>query len=189
MAETADKKPTLKLPFIMLAAVAIFGGCVYGYHIYRLACAEEALAPQPAVAQLVNSLRAYQAQTGHFPKNFPEINERIWRRDPPPAFGQEGSDLLFHHYWYFYTQVNRETCALWALPMGPKRELGRAFYVALTPNWIRVWKGAALSDEQLKLIRRIPTPEILGQLEMKEQRVSRFERTDSKHPISHCFLR
>src|SRR5262249_39208978 len=162
MAETADKKPTLKLPFIALAIVAIFGGCVYGYHIYRLVCAEEALVPQLAAAQFVNSLRTYQAKAGQFPKNFSEVNERIWRRDPPPEFGHEGRDLLLHHYWYFYTQINAETCALRALPLGPKRELGKAFYVVLTPQWMRVWKGVAPSDEQLKLIRDIPTPELLA---------------------------
>ena len=175
MADTGDKKPTLKLPFMALAVIAIFGGCVYGYHLYRLACAEEALVPQLAIAQLVNSLRAYQAQSGQFPKNFHDLNERIWRRDPPPAFGQEGRDILLNYYWYFYTQVNAETCALWALPLGPKRELGKAFYVVLTPNWMRVWKGAALSDEQQRLIHNIPTPELLAQLQMKEQSVKRFE--------------
>ncbi len=183
MAETGDKKPTLKLPFIALAAIAVFGGCVYGYHLYQLARAEEALVPQLAVAQLVNSLRAYQAKIGQFPKNFHEVNERIWRRNPPPAFGQEGCDITLNHYWYFFTRINEETCAVWALPLGPKRELSKAFYVVLTPQWMRVWKGAALSDEQLRLIRNIPTPELLAQLGMKEQRVSRFEQTNGKHSI------
>jgi len=180
MAEIGDKKPTLKLPFIALAIIAIFGGSVYGYHLYQLARAEEAHVPQLAVVQLVNSLRAYQAKTGQFPKNFHEVNERIWRRDPPPAFGQEGRDILLNHYWYFYTQINAETCTLWAPPLGPKRDLSKAFYVVLTPQWMRVWKGAALHDEQLKLIRNIPTPELLAQLKMKGQPMKHFKQANGK---------
>src|SRR5262245_35199508 len=53
------------------------------------------------------------------------------------------------NYYYYYTKISDETCAFWALPVGPQRHYAPLFFVVLSPRWMRAWKGQAMNDEEL----------------------------------------
>jgi hypothetical protein len=110
------------------------------------------------VGRLIKDLRRFQSQTRHFPADVTEINQLIWRTNPTPDYGSDGRRARTKNYYYFYTKVNDETCAFWALPIGPRRHYASSFFIVVSPSWVRMWKGEALSDEEIARIPAIPSP-------------------------------
>jgi hypothetical protein len=157
-------RPSYIFALITIAAGA--GG--YGYHLYRLARDSQVNKPQPQVERLVKDFRLFQSRTNRFPKNFIEINQLIWRTAPVPDYGNEGRRARSKNYYYYYTKVSDETCAFWALPVGPQRHYAPSFFVVLAPGWMRSWRGRAMSDEEIARVPAIPSPDSLSELKMQE---------------------
>jgi hypothetical protein len=158
----------LRLAYVFALITIVAGASAYGYHLYGLARDLQINKPQSQVERLVKDLRLFQSRTRRFPKNFVEINQLIWRTSPVPNYGNEGRQARTKNYYYYYTKVNDETCAFWALPVGPQRHYAPSFYVVLSPGWMRAWKGGAISDEDIAQIPTIPSPSILAELKMQE---------------------
>ena len=133
---------------LFLAVVVALGS--YGWHLFTLYQAWQRDTPQPQVERLIRDLRRYHAETKRFPANFHEINGRLWHTKPQPDYGAQGREARVQNYLYRYTPVEAGKCVLWALPMGVQREYGSAFFVVITPEWVRGWKGKAMSDEKLQ---------------------------------------
>ena len=127
--------------FALLSAVLALGG--YGYHLYALFQEARRTKPAPQVERLIKDLRSFHAHSRHFPASFVEINERLWQTQPPPDYGANGRTAHTRNYEYRYTRVNADTCAFWALPTGPRRHYAAAYFVVVTPQWLRVWRGKA----------------------------------------------
>jgi hypothetical protein len=68
----------------------------------------------------------------------------------------------------FYTRVNERTCAIWALPTGTRRNYASSFFIVLTPEWMRSWKGNAIEDDVISRLPAIPKPDQLAALMMQE---------------------
>jgi hypothetical protein len=170
MESSGQKKRFNKLRFSYLFALITVaaGAGAYGYHLYGLARYLQINKPQPQVERLVKDLRLFQSRTRRFPKNFIEVDQLIWRTAPAPDYGNEGRQARTKNYYYYYTKVNDETCAFWALPVGPKRHYAPSFFVVLSPGWMRAWKGKAMGDEEIARIPAIPSPTILADLKMQE---------------------
>jgi hypothetical protein len=149
-----------------LALLAGVGG--YGWHLYSLFRDAQVNMPQPQIEKLVKDLRLFHSQAKRFPRNFSEINELIWRTRPTPNYGAEGRQARAKNYYYFYTRVNDGQCAIWAIPLGPRRQDASAFFLVLTPDWLRVWKGEALEEASIPAIPAIPSADELTNLRMRE---------------------
>jgi hypothetical protein len=149
-----------------LAAAVICG--FYGCYLYTLFRDAQLNMPQPQIERLTRDLRLFHSQTRRFPKNFSEINELIWHTLPKPDYGSDGRQALVKNYRYFYTMVNDRQCAIWAIPIGPQRHYGSTFFVVLSPGWMRLWKGQAMSDEEMARIPAIPSPNVLAELRLRE---------------------
>src|SRR5215831_13314823 len=158
----------LRLSYIFALITVAAGAGGYGYHLYRLARDSQINKPQPQIERLVRDLRVFQSRTSRFPKNFIEINQLIWRTAPALDYGNEGRQARAKNYYYYYTKVSDETCAFWALPVGPQRHYAPSFFVVLSPGWMRAWKGRAMSDEEIAQIPAIPSPTVLAGLKMGE---------------------
>lgn len=158
----------LKVTYLLLgfAAVAAISG--YGWHVYSLFRDWQFNTPQSQVERLIRDLRRYQAQTNHFPTSFTEINELLWQTQPKPDYGVDGRQARVKHYYYYYTRVEQQKCVLWALPLGPQRQYAASFFVVITPNWMRGWKGKALADDVIGKVPAIPSPGDLATLSMRE---------------------
>ncbi|MGH8598530.1 MAG: hypothetical protein ACREXT_17900 [Gammaproteobacteria bacterium] len=158
----------LRIAFVFALATIAAGAVSYGYHLYRLAQDLQINKPQPQVERLARDLRRYYAETRRFPANFSEINQLLWRTKPEPDYGSDGRRAWTKNYYYFYTKANDETCAFWALPIGSRRQYASSFFVVLSPDWMRAWKGEAMSDEEITVIPVIPSPVVLSELKMRE---------------------
>ncbi|MCI0392613.1 MAG: hypothetical protein MOB07_28095 [Acidobacteria bacterium] len=171
MLGTFEKKPRiskLRISYILVILAAVVGLVSYSYHVYALFRDAQQNTPQPQIERLIKDLRRYHSQTRHFPADFTEINQLIWRTKPTPDYDSDGRRARTKNYYYIYTKVNDEICAFWALPIGLRRHYGSSFFIVLSPNWARVWKGKAMGDEEIAKVPAIPLPDALAELSMHE---------------------
>jgi hypothetical protein len=54
------------------------------------------------------------------------------------------------------------------LPIGPQRHYASSFFVVLSPDWMRVWKGKTMGDEEKAQVPAIPSPAVLAGFKMQE---------------------
>jgi hypothetical protein len=158
----------LRITYLVVIITAVVGIGSFGYYIYRNYRDARLNLPQAQVERLIKDLRLYQSQTRQFPATFTEVNERIWHTKPVPDYGSDDRRARTKNYYYRYTKVNDETCAFWALPVGPQRHYAASFFVVLSPAWLRAWKGKALGDEEIAKLAEIPSPDALAEIGMQE---------------------
>lgn len=158
----------LKITWLLLAVAGLLAIGSYGWHVYSLFRDWQSNMPQPQIEKLTKDVRLYYAKTGHFPANFIEINNLIWRTKPAPEYGREGRQARTKYYYYFYTKVTDHTCAIWALPIGPQRHYAQSFFLVISPEWSRIWKGKALDDTAISHLPEVPSPDQLLALGMAE---------------------
>jgi hypothetical protein len=158
----------LRITYLFVIITAVIGIGSFGYYIYRDYRDARLNLPQSQIERLIKDLRLYQSQTRHFPITFAEINERLWHTTPAPDYGNDGRRTRTKNYHYLYTKISDETCAFWALPVGPQRHYAASFFVVVSPGWLRTWKGRPLSDEQIAKVAEVPSPEMLADLGLNE---------------------
>ena len=158
----------LKIVGVMLV-LAVLASCgSYAYHVYLLFRDAQRNMPQPKIDKLVNDFRLFHTRTKRFPRNFTEINDYLWHTRPMPDYGREGRQSRVKNYYYFYTRVSDERCAIWAIPLGPRRHYASSFFLVISPEWKRQWGGKALEDGLISSLPAIPTPNDLSKLGMVE---------------------
>ncbi|MBS1789713.1 MAG: hypothetical protein JST85_18455 [Acidobacteria bacterium] len=158
----------LKITWLLLALAGMLAVSSYGWHVYTLFRDWQTNMPQPQLEKLTNDLRLYHTRTGRFPATFTEINELLWHTKPAPNYGSDGRQARTNNYYYFYTRVNEQSCAIWALPTGPRRQYAPSFFIVLTPEWLRSWKGKAIEDDVISRLPAIPKSDQLAALMMQE---------------------
>jgi hypothetical protein len=166
--ETGVRLSKWRLTYILALFSVIAGLGSYGWHIYRLVRDAQIHKPQPQIEKLLKDLRTYHTNTKQFPLNFTEINQRLWHTIPSPDYGKDGREARTKNYYYWYSRVNADTCAFWALPTGPQRQYAATFFIVLSPGWARAWMGKARSDEEISHLPAIPSTQILAEMQMQE---------------------
>ena len=161
----------IKATYALLFLTVVIALGSYGWHLFTLYQAWQRDTPRPQVERLIRDLRRYYGETKRFPANFNEINARLWHTKPQPDYGAYGREARVKNYVYRYTQVEAGKCVLWALPTGPQREYGSAFFVVITPEWVRGWKGNALADEKMQQLPAIAPTDLLANLGLSEFQV------------------
>lgn len=147
--------------------VAVTGS--YLYSIWSASQREKAMLPRPAVDQIVKALRTYHHQVGSFPQSFVELEGRVWRHNHHPNFGYDGRSISMANYYYLYYPVDSGACTLWAIPINTRRDEGSTFFLALSPETVRRWKGAPLALDEIKRLPALPEPAQLALLGLTEQ--------------------
>ncbi|HJZ82341.1 MAG TPA: hypothetical protein VKD91_18410 [Pyrinomonadaceae bacterium] len=158
----------LKIAHAIFALAVLAGAGGYGWRVYSLFRDAQVDMPQPQIEKLVKDLRLFHSRNNRFPANFDEINNLIWHTQPKPNYGIGSRQALSKNYHYFFTCVDDQTCAIWALPIGPRRYFASSFFLALKPGWVRIWKGIAFEDEAIRELPAIPRPDQLAGLMMQE---------------------
>lgn len=128
------------------------------------------MVPRLAADSMMKSLRQFQRQTGQFPNDLAELEQRVWKHKKTPDFGPSKRTLTAANYYYVYAKSDGLTCTLWAIPSGPKREEATTHFLVITPEVIRRWKGPALSKGDIDKIAPAPTGDLLNMLGMTEQK-------------------
>lgn len=158
----------LKLTYLVFAMAALFCIISYGRHVYAIYRDAQVNMPQPQVEKLIKDLRLFKSRTKRFPGTFNEINGFIWHKQPAPDYGENGRQARTKNYFYFYTKVNDSQCALWAIPLGPRRNYAATFFLVISTDWVRIWQGKALDELMVQRLPAIPSPNELANLQMQE---------------------
>jgi hypothetical protein len=164
-------KTGIKISFIFLGFCFLVCLICYFYGSWADAQAEQAMVPKLAVDSLVKSVRQYQRQTGQFPNDLSELEGKIWHHKPVPDFGPDKRRLIAFNYYYTYSKVNPLTCAIWAIPSGPKRENASTVFLVVAVDAIRNWKGPSLSKLDIEKLPLVPTNDQLSVMGMIEQQM------------------
>ena len=127
-------------------------------------------APHLAVDSLVKTLINYHKRTGRFPKDFWELETRVWKHKAAPDFGADGRNFFMANYFYIYYPVDVSSATIWIIPTGPRREAGSTHFLILRPDSLRRWKGSPLSLDDIKNLPPVPQYGQMSLLGMAEQR-------------------
>lgn len=159
----------LKISVVLLPVALI---ALVGIYVYSLWAGERQRAadvPVEATGMMIRDLLAYHKNRGSFPSDLKQLEGVIWDKKREREFSLQNRALSHHHYFYLYTFLTPHRFTLWAVPMGPAREVAATLFVSGTPGASRSWKGAALSHESVDGIKADPSEIELGSLGLVEQ--------------------
>lgn len=154
---------------IVLAPLALF--LVIGAYVYSLWSVERKKTsdlPVEAVSMMMRDLLRFHDKRGGFPQTLKDLEVVIWEKKPRD-FSPEGRALSHGNYYYFYTRISDHQFTLWAIPAGKSRDDAPTWFLVVTPEVCKRWKGAALPLEQADQIAAIPSLKELGVLGLIEQ--------------------
>lgn len=151
-----------------LALLIYFGTWAYSAYAAELQAKSETPRIDP-VLKIIKGLRQYQKQKAAFPISFNEVEATVWKHPNPPAYGALGRTVTVQNYYYYYTFITPTRCTIWMIPVGPHTEESSSYFLILTPDDRRKWKGPALSLTEAATISGTPTYAQLAMLGMIEQ--------------------
>ena len=167
--QASGQKTAVRLTYVVLGFCLLAAAGSYLYLLWTGYQEEKALLPRSALDHMVKALRAYHRQAGTFPESFAQLEARVWRNSGPLNFGEDGRSLSLYNYYYIYYLVDSSTCALWAIPINKRREEGSTFFLALSPEAVRRWKGAPLALTEIGQLPSVPSTAQLALLGLTEQ--------------------
>lgn len=161
------------LSLLLLIAAAIYSAWA-GNHEH------ESQLPVPALETVALALRTFHGQTGRFPRDFRELDERVWRGSRSKQISPDGMTLIApsSHYLYTLHTINpadpaRATepakAGIWAVPTGERAQEAATYFWYVTPQRIEGWMGPALTRENIDTVRAIPSEQQLALLTMTRQ--------------------
>jgi hypothetical protein len=159
----------LKVSLVLIpVAIAVLAG-IYVYSLWAAERQRAADVPLEATSTLVRDLLAYHKKRGSFPGDLKQLEGAVWEKKQDREFSIENRGLKHRNYFYFFTRINPNRSVLWAIPMGEMREDSPTWFLAVTPDFCRRWKGPALGLEHVKKISVEPSSRELGVLGLVEQ--------------------
>ena len=179
---SADERTRFRFTYLFLGfwILAVIGS--YLYALWTAAQQEKGLQPRPAVDQIIKALRNYHHHAGRFPQSLVELKARSWRQSQTSNFSDDGRSFSMANYYYQYYAVDAGTCTLWAIPINRRREEGSTFFLALSPETARRWKGAPLALDEIKRLPSVPDPAQLALLGLTEQQPIQLKASGSRKP-------
>jgi hypothetical protein len=175
-AQTAKQPHSRKLKFTYVifavtVLLMILGGIYTAYTVSRT---RQDQMPVVALDTVTKALRSLHAQTGRFPKNFREVDARLWKGSKAQQISVDGESLYSPSGNYYYTlhTTNATTACVWAVPVGARYEEAATHFWYITPSQIERWMGPALSREQIGVVKTVPSEEQLALLVLTRQTAS-----------------
>ncbi len=190
-----------RMTFTFAALVLSFWLLVFAviYASWQSSRASEANLPVPAMEQIALALRTFHHQTGRFPSNFRELNERVWLGARTQQISFDGRTLTAAQSNYFYTlhTVNPATparadtspkAAVWGTPTGERASESASYFWYVTPQKIEGWMGPALTRETVGATGAVPSEQQLALLAMTRQTTNGMSLTAPKASGISSFL-
>jgi len=161
----------LRFSYISVVASLVLLGISLVYSSWRSHAEHEANLPICGIETVVVALRSFHKQTGRFPKDFRELDERIWKEAKREQISEDGKSLNAptSHYHYTLHTVNQTKAAIWAVPTGSRSNEAATYFWYITPTDIERWMGPALTSQNIRAIKSIPTEQQLALLVMNKQ--------------------
>ena len=145
---------------------------VVGVYIYSLWASEQkrtAEIPVEAADAMMRDLLSFHKKRGGFPKDLEELEGVVWEKKESRRYSMDKRGLTYRNYYYLYTRTTQHNFTLWAIPMGRQREEAATWFLLVTPEMRRRWKGSALSPEDVKGLTADPSANELSVLGLIEQ--------------------
>lgn len=160
---------SLKISLVLIPLAILI---VVGTYIYSLWASERqrvAELPVEAADVMMRDLLAFHKKRGGFPKDLKEMEGVVWEKKESRSYSNDKRGITRRHYYYLYTPVGHHRFTLWAIPMGRHREEAVTWFLIVTPELQRRWKGGALSPEDAKRLSLEPSAKELSVLGLIEQ--------------------
>lgn len=151
----------IKLTLFVAPVCLVLVVVVYVYSLWSADRKQAAEVPVEAVAQMMRDLLRFHAKKGGFPEDLQKLEPIVWEKKDR-AFSANNRALNHRNYYYFYTQISPHQFTLWAIPTGKEREESPTWFLVVSPEMCRRWKGAALPLEQTSRIEPNPSLKELG---------------------------
>lgn len=164
----------IKLSFIVAAFALFIVIAAYIYSLWLVDRKKSAEMPVESVSMMMRDLLKFHEKRGGFPVDLQKLEGIIWERKNR-LFSAENRAINHRNYYYFYTQISHHQFTLWAIPTGKEREDAPTWFLVVSPEICRRWKGAALPLEQINRIEPNPSLKNLGVLGLIEQPIVDFK--------------
>lgn len=159
----------LKITLILLPVAIVAAVGFYVYSLWATQRQRTAETPVEAFDVMIRDLRSFHKKRGGFPKNLRELEGVVWEKKETREFSKDGSGLAHRNYHYLYSPIGHHHFGLWAIPMGRRREEAATWFLVITPESQRRWKGPALTPEDVKALNLNPSAHQLNLLGLIEQ--------------------
>ncbi len=116
----------------------------------------------------MRDLLRFHEKRGGFPENLSQLEGVVWEKKL--RLLASGNRALNHlNYFYLYTRISHHQFTLWAIPVGKSRDEAPTWFLLVTPENCRRWKGPALPLQQVGEIDSNPSLNGLGIVGLIEQ--------------------
>ena len=158
----------IKLSLIVAGLALFIVITAYIYSLWSVDRKKQAEMPIEAVSMMMRDLLRFHEKRGGFPEDLQKLEGVVWERKNR-LFSAENRALNHRNYYYFYTQISPHQFTLWAIPTGKEREDAPTWFLVVSSDFCRRFKGAALPLEQIDRIEANPTLKQLGVFGLIEQ--------------------
>lgn len=158
----------IKLSLIIAVMALLIVIAAYIYSLWSADRQKQAETPVEAVSMMMRDLLRFHEKRGGFPEDLQKLEGIVWERKDR-LFSVANRALNHRHYYYFYTRISPHQFTLWAIPTGRNREEAPTWFLVVSPDICRRFKGAALPLEQIDQIEPNPALNKLGVLGLIEQ--------------------
>lgn len=158
----------LKISLIVAPLALVLVVVAYVYSLWTIERKKADDLPTEAVAMMMRDIIRFHEKRGGFPSDLRSLEGVVWK-PKERAFSVNNRGFYHRNYYYFYTRVSDHLFTLWAIPTGSSREEGATWFLAVSPNVCKRWKGAALPLDQIDQIEPSPTIKKLGVFGLIEQ--------------------
>lgn len=160
----------IKLSLIVAVLALLIVVAAYIYSLWSVDRQKQAEMPVEAVSMMMRDLLRFHEKRGGFPEDLQKLEGVVWERKNR-LLSAENRALNHRNYYYFYTQISPHQFTLWAIPTGKERDDAPTWFLVVSPEVCRRFKGAALPLEQVDRIESNPSLKELGVLGLIEQPV------------------
>lgn len=161
---------------LVLTPIALL--LLVGVYIYTLWSAERQKTtdiPVEAVGTMMRDLLKYHEKRGSFPEDLKQLEVVVWEKKESRIFSLKNRGLIHRNYFYLFTRLDPHRSTLWAIPIGELRDESPTWFLSITPERCRRWKGPAISYDSLSKLNIDPSSLELGILGLAEQSIIKFK--------------
>ncbi len=165
---------------LVLTPIALL--LLVGVYIYSLWAAESQKSkdiPVEAVGTMMRDLLKYHEKFGTFPQDLKQMEGVVWEKKKNRIFSLKNRGLIHQNYFYLFTKVSPHQSTVWAIPMGELRDEAPTWFLLITRETCRRWKGPAINYDSVSKLNTEPSSLELGILGLAEQPIINFKITGS----------
>lgn len=169
----------LKSLKISLVLTPIAGFLVVGIYIYSLWASERQRAadlPVEAAGVMMRDILSFHKKRGGFPNDLKDLEGVVWEDKRSRSYSTDKRGLTHRNYHYLYTRISHHHFTLWAIPLGRQRDDAATWFLVVTLQSLRRWKGGPLGPEDVKKISVDPSVSQLNVLGLIEQPTTLLEK-------------